>query len=777
MGALLVLFGLSAPVAAHAAEAWLAPVDLSDAPPMGQSIDDPEIATDAQGNAVAVWRRNGVVQAASRPAGGVWSAPDNLTNVPTASTANVVPRVAVGEQGNAVVTWIAAVQRGTTQDFDSVVRAVVRPAGGSWSVPQDLSPSSGGDTAMRAGGARPAVDVQGNAVVVWLGVSNGVSAIKTADRAAGASPSEPRGGWSEPRTISATGQTFDAPQIAVGVRGDAVAVWVVDGAIQAASRAAEGTWSLPQMLGPGAGPPEVAVDARGGAVAVWRVGEKTVSAVTRSAGAMATDLRGGWSLSVDLTVAATDAATGDERFVDDPKVELDAQGNAVAVWAKRRVSKATEPITFGTIVSSVIETANRPAGASASGSREGWSATQSLTPADSNQLAPQLAMNAQGRAVSTWLRLEGTSCLAQVEACDRYFVVAATRPPGAPSDDGRGGWRAARDVGEHLDDPAPGFASPAVDGQGNAVAAWRSASGGRVQAAGFDAAGPQLRDLSVPEAGTVGSPLSFAVAPLDVWSAVASTRWDFGDGTSADGKSPSHSYAAPGSYVVTVTSTDSPLGNVSSEKRTVVVTAAPAGAPPPVAPSTAPVGETSPSPAPAGAGSTGAIATVAVTTPGSAFIGPAPAAGFGGTPSVIERSALSRCLARARRLKTTRARSKARAACARPGRVGGLKARAASARAVKLSFLAPGAVGRFAPAARRYVVKQSFKPIRSERSFRAATTLCRRSCSFAPARVGQRLELTVTDLRPRTTYYYAIKAVGAAQRTGPRSIVVKVVTR
>jgi len=96
---------------------------------------------------------------------------------------------------------------------------------------------------------------------------------------------------------------------------------------------------------------------------------------------------------------------------------------------------------------------------------------------------------------------------------------------------------------------------------------------------------------------------------------------------------------------------------------------------------------------------------------------------------------------------------------------------------VKLSFLAPGAVSRFAPAVRRYVVKQSFRPIRSERSFRAATTLCRRSCSFAPARVGQRLELTVTDLRPRTTYYYAIKAVGAAQRTGPRSIVVKVTTR
>jgi hypothetical protein len=67
---------------------------------------------------------------------------------------------------------------------------------------------------------------------------------------------------------------------------------------------------------------------------------------------------------------------------------------------------------------------------------------------------------------------------------------------------------------------------------------------------------------------------------LDVWSSVASTRWDFGDGTAADGKSVSHGYSAPGSYEVTVSSTDS-LNNVSSEKRTVAITAAPAGAPSP----------------------------------------------------------------------------------------------------------------------------------------------------------------------------------------------------
>jgi hypothetical protein len=58
-----------------AAPAWLAPQDLSAA---GQNAFNPEVAVDAQGNAIAVWRRfdgtNFIVQAAVRAAGGSFRA-------------------------------------------------------------------------------------------------------------------------------------------------------------------------------------------------------------------------------------------------------------------------------------------------------------------------------------------------------------------------------------------------------------------------------------------------------------------------------------------------------------------------------------------------------------------------------------------------------------------------------------------------------------------------------------------------------------------------------
>lgn len=59
---------------------------------------------------------------------------------------------------------------------------------------------------------------------------------------------------------------------------------------------------------------------------------------------------------------------------------------------------------------------------------------------------------------------------------------------------------------------------------------------------------------------------------------------------------------------------------------------------------------------------------------------------------------------------------------------------------------------------RRYLVKQSRRPIRGRRGLRRAAPLCKGSCRFATARVGATIRLTVTDLRPRTTYYYAVAA-------------------
>jgi PKD repeat protein len=60
-----------------------------------------------------------------------------------------------------------------------------------------------------------------------------------------------------------------------------------------------------------------------------------------------------------------------------------------------------------------------------------------------------------------------------------------------------------------------------------------------------------------PYSGTVGSPLSFnGTGSSDPDGSIASYQWAFGDGMSASGATPAHSYAVAGSYTVALTVTD-----------------------------------------------------------------------------------------------------------------------------------------------------------------------------------------------------------------------------
>jgi hypothetical protein len=149
-----------------------APQDLSAA---GQKAGFPEVAVDGQGNAIAVWQRfdgtNFIMQAAARAAGGSFGAPQDLSAA--GQTAND-PQVAVDGQGNAIAVWSRS--NGT----NDIVQAAVRAAGGSFGAPQDLS-AAGQDAHV----PEVAVDGQGNAIAVWSR-SNGTNYIvQAAVRAAG----------------------------------------------------------------------------------------------------------------------------------------------------------------------------------------------------------------------------------------------------------------------------------------------------------------------------------------------------------------------------------------------------------------------------------------------------------------------------------------------------------------------------------------------------------------------------------------------------------------
>ena len=143
---------------------------------------------------------------------------------------------------------------------------------------------------------------------------------------------------------------------------------------------------------------------------------------------------------------------------------------------------------------------------------------------------------------------------------------------------------------------------------------------------------------------------------------------------------------------------------------------------------------------------------------------------------------MRRCIAAAKRVARSK-RASARRSCLKrfgrtPGRVTTLKGRASSKTTIALSFRAPGTDGARPPAARAYLVKQSPRKIRGARDFARAQTLCKGRCRFKVTRVGTTIKLTITDLRPKTTYYYAIAARdNVSERLGPRSAAVKVKTR
>jgi hypothetical protein len=231
---------------------WSDPEDLFEAG-LVTPLEAPDVAIDAAGNAIAVWRLEGgndIVQAAVRPAGGDWADPDDLSG---AGEDAGEPAVAMNDAGEAVAVWR---RLDGTKD---IIQAAVRPAGGDWADPDDLS-----DASQNAAEPAVAIDEAGEAVAVW---TRGI--IQASTRPAG-------GEWADPDDLSAAGQHGTSPVVAMNIAVGAVAVWErpdgTDLRVQATVRPPGGDWPKPDTLstaGEDAGFPEVALDAAGNAIAVF----------------------------------------------------------------------------------------------------------------------------------------------------------------------------------------------------------------------------------------------------------------------------------------------------------------------------------------------------------------------------------------------------------------------------------------------------------------------------------------------------------------------------
>jgi hypothetical protein len=497
---------------ASAAASWLPPTDISG---VNELIDGrPKVAVDPAGNAVAIWERHvggkEVVEASERPAGGEWSTPERLSR---ANEEGQGSQVAIDEAGNAFAVWVV---EGTSVTF--VIRTAVRPPGGEWSVPENLSaPFQDTTEAPQVALAAAAA----GAVAAWT-INDGF------DRIVQAAVHLAGGDWSDPKDLSDAAEDARSPDVGINAAGEAVAVWQrFDGSndiVQAAALPPGGEWSEPEDLseaGQNAHEPQVAIDPDGDAVATWSRwdgSDMIVQAAERAAG-------DDWSAPDDLSEAGL--------LPEAAPVAIDAAGNAVAVWRHSGV------------LTGVLQAAVRPAGGE-------WSEPDDLSAPGQNAVNPAVATNGAVGAVAAWQLFDGAE----------YRVQASVRPPG-------GEWSEPENLSAAGEDA--GLPDLALDAAGNGIAVFGRAGddGPFAQAAGYDFVGPRLDALQIPATGTAGEPIAFSVSPFDMF--LAGTSWTFGDGQGASGSVVSHTYSAAGTYPVTVSAVDG-AGNATTRTAAIVIT-------------------------------------------------------------------------------------------------------------------------------------------------------------------------------------------------------------
>lgn len=300
-----------------------------------------QVAINAQGAAVIVWRRHGgtypVIQARRRSAAGVYGP---VTTLSPALPDTSQPRVAINRAGDVFVVWSANVS-------------------GNWRVYARVWPANGAAGAFKllyAPGVMPeranpdvAVGDSGPAVVVWQGRISDPVQIRIMTRTialdGALGPIAHLSNLGGLRTPANAGN----PHVTVAPNGAGLAVWEIgynsyDKEIQARLRATNGSWGPIQQLTPATDcppnscgdwneAPEAAINARGDALVAWRhfagsyggplpTNASTVLGRFRPFG-------GGFA-----PVQRLSAAPGAGMHIRSPRVGVDRNGGALVVWGR-----------------------------------------------------------------------------------------------------------------------------------------------------------------------------------------------------------------------------------------------------------------------------------------------------------------------------------------------------------------------------------------------------------------------------------------------------------
>ena len=533
MGALAL-----APAAAFGAAQWLSPFTVSDP---GEQNSAPAVAFDGQGEVLAVWQRaqchisggppemctNARLLASIRPPGGPFGPAQVFTGDPgTLNSLAPDVRVASDAQGGAVAYW-------TSQDGGlNKLRYSLRAPGQAFGPAQTVSGDPPGNFVVNP---RVAVDPAGNMIAVWISATSssaGEARFAVGTTATGFGPSQAFPG------DATTNDVFHPTQVAFDGQGGIIAIWTTRVSNLGRLRVAIGSlrgFGEPQTIDDDMNQfdsnPVLATDGQGNAVVVFS--RQEISVVDRVAYALR---------APGQPFGPRKLFDGNTGTSEGPEVAMAPGGRAIAAWFNQDTTRS-------------IRFAIREPG-------QDFGPAQEMPDSGDTPSEEQVAFDGQGNAINTWTSFDsGVSKVRMARAPAGGSFEPPVTLPGPDS--------GAEDV------------QLAFDPQGNAVALWQGTvpfSSPNIDlpllAAGYDAAGPLLRNLSLPSNGDTRHALTFSVSPVDVWSPLGSTTVSFGDGQSATAQGGAvklqHTYKSAGTHQVTLTATDA-LGNSSTASASVKV--------------------------------------------------------------------------------------------------------------------------------------------------------------------------------------------------------------
>lgn len=350
-------------VPAAATAAWLPAADISEEGEYFGLDQEPQVAVDASGGALAVWAQlddRYLIQASTKLAGGSWGPPVEIS---PPNEESLEPRVAMNGAGQAVAAWVYLASQRT-------IEVASRTPQGNWGAAEELFIAGGGPNHVDV-----AIGPAGEVVVIWTGYQD------TSDYIVRAAIRSPEGQWGPPVELSEAGNSAWNPKVAIDPAGNVVAAWsrwTDDGdvIVQVAEKKPGQAWSEAENLSAAGGrawTPAVEVSAER-AVVVWQR-QQIIEAATRDTGEA-------WQPPVELSPFES----------GEPALGMDGEGNAVALW-----------ISGPGLSLRNAEVASFPVGGA-------W--TEPIIIAERLAVEggpPQIAVDPAGRAMAVWIAWDGTA--------------------------------------------------------------------------------------------------------------------------------------------------------------------------------------------------------------------------------------------------------------------------------------------------------------------------------------------------------------------------------